>query len=182
MGKRKYLYLGSLAFCIYKYLAISSFSSNYNFTWPLPSENKIGLLVYGEVSPADFTFVKEVVESVYKVKTETVVRNPQELQAVYDPSRQQYNIDHLLDQLEKDLPSQYFRGLVVLDKDIFGDGTNYVFGTGDNPGRLAVLTVKGYGLRVGQYRLEKNIFKKILRSLVLHELGHTLGLFHCENK
>ncbi len=95
----------------------------------------------------------------------------------YDESREQYNAEMLLDGLsEMSIPGD--KVILVLRKDIYVPGMNFVFGlAGEKCAMvsLARLDPRFYGEGDGE------ILKKRMITEVVHELGHTFGLLHCDN-
>ncbi len=185
MGVRKYIYLAIFAVFGIMYLGVHQRNKSFSYKWPLGPEKTIGIVTYGNsVWPDDLAYVRRIIESVYGVKTVLVPRDPEELKEHYEAKRKQYNIGRLLEKLELEAQMQrpHFRTLVVLREDIFDDGSNFVFGIGAEPGQTAAITTSGYGLDLGDTRLEHFFHTKIMRVLTLHEIGHTLGLAHCTNK
>ncbi len=81
----------------------------------------------------------------------------------FDSSRGQFDASALL--VEAQNPGLF---LWIVDKDIYVEGMNFVFGLAD---RLqgAILSV---------YRLPS---QEIIEKEAIHEMGHVLGLRHCDN-
>ena len=90
--------------------------------------------------------------------------------------------DFLLWVLEKLKPSKEIKILVICDIDAFSGNLNFVFGEAYKGGRVAAIYLPG--LRQEFYGLEpkKLVFHERIVKEGIHELGHTFGLFHCNNK
>jgi archaemetzincin len=97
----------------------------------------------------------------------------------YDRGRKQYNAEILLDEISgMDVPGD--RVILVLreDRDIYVPEMNFVFGLAGGKYAmvsLARLDPRFYGEGDGE------VLKRRMITEVIHELGHTMGLLHCDN-
>ena len=89
--------------------------------------------------------------------------------------------DFLLWILEKLKPSKEIKILVICDIDAYSGDLNFVFGEAYKGGRVAAIYFPR--LRQEFYGLEPNklLFHERIVKEAIHELGHTFGLFHCNN-
>jgi len=110
---------------------------------------------------------------------EVVVSPPVEVPLRFN-SRGQVLADHLLDTLAS-RPTAAERVLAVIDRDITVAGVDYIFGLAALGGRWAVISP--FRLRDARHgrEWERELFLERLLKEALHELGHTLGMVHCEN-
>jgi len=99
--------------------------------------------------------------------------------SAYYPARKRYRADTLLNYLLGVRPANYDYIIGITDKDISCTNGIYedwgVFGLGFMPGRSCVIST---------FRLKKNMkseehFRERVYKVVLHELGHNIGLDHC---
>ncbi|MDP1676009.1 MAG: archaemetzincin family Zn-dependent metalloprotease [Bacteroidota bacterium] len=104
------------------------------------------------------------------------------LNAVYDDSRLQYNSTQLIRELLKEFPSSSSKIIGITSVDLFVPVLTYVFGEAQLDGTAAVVST--YRLDNAVYGLEPDPILFFQRSLteIVHELGHTYGLYHCKNQ
>ena len=72
--------------------------------------------------------------------------------------------------------------IVICNMDAYSGELNFVFGEAHLGGRVAAIYLPR--LRSEFYNLEPNelIFYDRISKEAIHELGHSFGLFHCNNK
>ena len=104
--------------------------------------------------------------------------------AAYDPARQQYNAQAIVDDAAGKfrLALTNERALVVVDVDLYMPGLNFVFGLADAKKGVGVISLarlrnEFYGLKPDNRLLFARALKEAVR-----ELGHSWGLSHCPNK
>lgn len=106
-------------------------------------------------------------------------RLPLDLAAAYDRPRRQHNSTALLAQLVARGGPPDEKRLVVVDVDLFIPVLTFVFGEAQLSGPAAVVSTarldeRFYGLPADPALLHDRLVKEIV-----HELGHTFGLYHC---
>jgi archaemetzincin len=103
------------------------------------------------------------------------------VEIAYDYSREQYNSTILLKGLLNLVPHKALKIMGVTDVDLFVPVLTFVFGEAQLNGKAAVIST--LRLKNEFYGLPRNdeIFKSRILKEVIHELGHTFGLFHCKN-
>ncbi len=99
----------------------------------------------------------------------------------FHAERQQYHSSQILEKLQRSATAQTWRLLGVTRSDLYIPILTFVFGEAQLEGRCAVVSThrlrqEFYGLPANQALLRERLLKE-----AIHELGHTLGLHHCES-
>ena len=131
---------------------------------------RIGLKPFGEV-PGE---VLDDLEATLK-EFGTVERlSPATIPSVwFDPQRQKFEANRFLEALQHE---PFDRVLGVTAVDLFAQEYHFVFGQARILGKPAVVSIA----RLGKPGTE--VLRGRLAKEAIHELGHTFGLVHCENR
>ena len=99
----------------------------------------------------------------------------------YYPVRRQYNADNILKVLSELALSGSFKKIGLFSVDLFIPILTYIFGQAILNGDTGIVSL--YRLRNELYGLEqsKAILNERLKKVIIHEIGHMLGLIHCQN-
>jgi archaemetzincin len=99
----------------------------------------------------------------------------------YHPERQQYHSSEILQCMQPLVRPQDWRFLAIADVDLYIPILKYVFGEAQLGGPCAVVSV--HRLRQEFYGLDRDdaLLRQRLVKESIHEIGHTLGLRHCQD-
>lgn len=104
-----------------------------------------------------------------------------DLSEYYDPPRRQYDGNRLLKEVDYGFASDTDKTLGLFNVDLFIPILTYIFGQAFLNGRAGIASI--YRLSNERYGIkpDEKIFVDRIRKEVIHELGHTFGLIHCNN-
>jgi archaemetzincin len=104
----------------------------------------------------------------------------QPFERAFSPQKNQYHSTIILREMEKDIPKDAIRVLGITDVDIYVTHLNFVFGEARSD--VAIVSICRLKSNVDKNPLvEEDVFLKRIFTEVVHELGHTFGLVHCDN-
>ena len=99
--------------------------------------------------------------------------------SAYNGVRKQYRSDLLLNFLEK---SYQGRSIGITKEDIYTEGLNFIFGQAKMRGRVAVVSICRLDPTFFHLPEDKELLERRVIKEVIHEVGHMLGLTHCNKK
>jgi len=104
-----------------------------------------------------------------------------DLSEFFDPARKQYDGNKLLKEIEIRFAADNVKTLGLFNVDLFIPILTFIYGQAFLNGRCGIASV--YRLRNERYGLkaDEKILTERLKKEVIHELGHTFGLYHCIN-
>jgi len=112
--------------------------------------------------------------------------SPQEkvLESAYDPSRQQYNAETILNDISRRtrLYSANESALVIVDVDLYSPGLNFVFGLSDAAKVMGIISLARLKNEFYGGKPDNKLFLERVIKEAVHELGHAWGLSHCSDK
>ena len=142
---------------------------------------RVGVVPIGNVPAAVKRVASTALRSVYDAEV-TMGEDQPIPESAYDGDRDQYRAESLIELASRIGGEE--KNLAITNADLYYRRRNYVFG-------LAYLD--GNGSVVSTYRLQtssdggfsqrsaQDVFADRVRKEVVHEVGHTMGLEHCEN-
>lgn len=122
----------------------------------------------------------EVLESVFGLQVE-LRPHTFDPELAFDSSRGQYNSRILLAQLLREAGPDTTRILGVAGVDLFIPVLTYVFGEAQLNGRAAIVSTHRLDCRLYGLPPNRLLLLQRLRKEVIHELGHTYNLVHCQH-
>jgi archaemetzincin len=141
----------------------------------------IGVTTAGPFDTEATEFAALCMRSVFALDTRPMEPLPDPAYA-WDARRQQYSSTLILREAIRRCPSGVVKVLVLTECDVFIPMLSFVYGQAQLDGPVAL--VSAARLRQEFYSLPSNraLFLLRLRKETLHELGHTFGLTHCQDR
>jgi archaemetzincin len=104
-----------------------------------------------------------------------------DLSDFYDAIRRQYNANNLLKVIDLKFSSDTTKTIGLFNVDLYIPILTYIFGQAFLNGRSGIASL--YRLSNERYGMKKddNLLLERFKKEVIHELGHTFGLIHCQN-
>ena len=144
-------------------------------------EDKISILPFGREELGLVQHVKEKLERIFikRICIKDVVEIPR---SAYDPERDQFNSTKILKEILNHYSEEDEKIIGITGVDLFIPIFTFVFGEAQLGGKAAIVSYAR--LKQEFYGLPPNLplLKERLVKEVIHELGHTFGLVHCEKK
>ena len=131
----------------------------------------INIVVVGNVPPAEIEIIKNGLQAVFNHTFKIYARIPMPQKCLI-PERGQYNALCILEQVLK-YPG--YRVVGIVSEDMAFEGYNFLLGLAAKNERGCIVSV--HRLRASGARYFERVKKEIM-----HELGHTFGLKHCDNR
>jgi len=134
--------------------------------------NNILNLLYNSIS-VEFNNVNVIIAPILKIDIQNFINRQRNQLRSFD-------LLHWI--LEKIKPTKEMKILLIGDIDAYSGDLNFVFGEAHLGGRVAAIYLPR--LRPEFYNLKSNelLFYDRVTKEAVHELGHSFGLFHCNNK
>jgi archaemetzincin len=138
------------------------------------------LVPLGEVTGHILQVIERAVQQTFPLPTRVHDGWP-DIQYAFDNVRNQYHVSKLLGDIIKRPPADARKVIGVTQVDLFLPIFTFVFGEAQLNGVGAILST--FRLQSQFYGLPPNplLLDERVRKEVIHELGHTFGLVHCQD-
>ena len=149
-------------------------------------KKRILLLNIGEVDKIILIKLKKNLEWVFKdfqIKARILPTGIELNNSFYHPEKRKFKADRIIEGMNEYLLGyDFFRVLGVVNEDIYSGTYNFIFGCADGIiSKIALISVIRLNETFYGRTKDNSLFEiRILREAI-HELGHTFGLFHCQN-
>lgn len=139
------------------------------------------LRAIGEVNDEDLSTIQAELERRLPLDFQRLDALPDPAHA-FDARRRQYNSPVLVKDLLDQCPDGAFRVIGITERDLFIPMLSFVFGQAQLKGRIALVSLAR--LRQEFYGLipDRAVFLDRAIKEVVHEIGHTFGLVHCQDR
>ena len=142
---------------------------------------RVDIVPVGEVDPVVKREASNGLRSIYDC--EVSVSDARAVpESAYDTDREQYRAEEFIDLAKR--VGRGSKNIAITPEDLYYHRRNYVFGLAYLGGSGSVIST--YRLRTSSDggfsdRSASEIFSDRVRTEVVHEIGHTFGLEHCDN-
>lgn len=125
-----------------------------------------------------FTALAQRIEEIFGVHA-AVLQASLNLDRAFDSSRGQYNSTALLAQILNSHPASSEKKIAVVDVDLYIPVLTYVFGEAQLDGTAAIVSLHRLSNQFYGLPRDDKLMVQRLEKEIVHELGHTFGLYHC---
>jgi archaemetzincin len=105
----------------------------------------------------------------------------QDVNFAYDLTRDQYHSTAILEKLASTSPSQSIKVVAITHVDLFIPILTHVYGEAQLAGKACIVSTFRLQEGLSITTMEKEFDNRVVKE-VLHELGHTFNLRHCNDK
>jgi archaemetzincin len=145
-----------------------------------PAERVVVILPMGKVNPAVLEAVSAALTEAADVKIRVDPQRELPKEAWYVP-RKRWRAEKLLDAIDADLPEGAWRVVAITEGEISTTKDEYpdwgIVGLGSMGGPSCITSTHIFR----KWSKTKDVLHRRVADSAVHELGHTLGLDHCES-
>ena len=105
----------------------------------------------------------------------------QDVNFAYDLTRDQYHSTAILEKLASTSPSSAIKIVAITHVDLFIPILTHVYGEAQLAGKACIVSTFRLQEGLSVANIEKEFENRVVKE-VLHELGHTFNLRHCDDK
>ena len=120
----------------------------------------------------------DTVHRIFGVKV-SIGRSGLDVRSAYDAYRKQVHSTALLAQLLRGGALQAAKQIAVVQEDLFVPVLTFVFGEAQLNGTVAVVSTHRLSNEFYGMPANEDLMLERLEKEIVHELGHTFGLYHC---
>jgi archaemetzincin len=146
----------------------------------LPKTITVAVQPLGDIDPSSIDLVRSALSETFGIRSATkLAALPLPKSAFYEPGRR-YRAERLLVYLDKIRAGRFTKIVGLTSVDISTTKGSY-----EDWGIFGMATVGGPACVVSTYRLgkaegDRDLFMSRVRKVITHEIGHILGLPHCQ--
>lgn len=145
---------------------------------------KIIIAPVGEISKKVIEYISNQLRTAFSPVVEEVKfssKIEEVPEKAYNKGRDQYRAEFIQRKVFSETTApENSKVLGVTMKDLYSKGLNYVFGQAQKPGKVAIISLHRLRPKFWNQQKDKNLFLERAAKEAIHEIGHTLGLNHCD--
>ncbi|MDH5783517.1 MAG: archaemetzincin family Zn-dependent metalloprotease [Candidatus Bathyarchaeota archaeon] len=144
---------------------------------------RIAILCIGTVDEDILTKIQSGLSEIYPETACLVLDEIMPIPAdAYDKARQQFHSTHILAKINNYVKrTQADSILGITEVDLYVPHLNFVFGEATCPGKTAIISLFRLKPEFYEHPANPELFINRCVKEAVHEIGHTLGLKHCQN-
>lgn len=114
----------------------------------------------------------------FQIEIKSLLQN---VNFAYNLTRDQYHSTAILEKLASTLPSQTIKVVAITNEDLFIPILTHVYGEAQLAGKACIVSTFRLQEGLSPANIAKEFENRIIKE-VLHELGHTFNLRHCDDR